>query len=348
MSRTRPAYVEINGWWPDSGKPLKFLLKGTLFDDGGVFWNTDILLQQLSGNSAIRVGRWYSREGKPFLDSLGEHARDHYCRSHLAARKTPIESERTTQEYTLSTLGVLRLCLWWSAARATVDSKKRGEPLLRCILAALMDGADYVRWPVPLLAHVVSRCDHQAQGGVCLHVQTLLHDMDATQTEPLERQTQLLMRYLQYECLSCQEGALAEVERLSACVNARAVQGAYKTDIALAVSSYVERGSKRRVDAHVRSAVISAPPLKRARTKLGMQVFVPRARQLAWEAEHLRGMLTAATARFESLDSASVAFDGSRMSKPSEETLAFLFQECKTRLTLGYPSRSGGQETQNS
>eukprot|EP00971_Amphidinium_carterae_P202745 4023399-Amphidinium_carterae.1 len=337
MSATRPAYVEINGLWPETGKPLKFLLKGTLFEDGGVFWNTDLLLQQLSGNTAIRVARRYSREGKPFLDSLGERPTDHYCRSHLAARKTPIESERTTQEFTLSTLGVLRLCLWWSAARATVESKKRAEPLLRCILAAWMDSADYVRWPVPLLDHVVSRCDHKAQGGICLHVQTVLHALDGTQAEPLERQTQLLLRYLQYDCLSCQAGALAEVERLAACVQTRARANVYKTDIGVAVASYVERGSKRRVDAHVRSAVISAPPLKRARTKLGMQVFVPRSRQLAWEAEHLRGLLTAATAQFEGLDSASVAFDGSRMSKPSEETLAFLFQECKTRLSTWLP-----------
>eukprot|EP00971_Amphidinium_carterae_P333944 6468979-Amphidinium_carterae.1 len=161
--------------------------------------------------------------------------------------------------------------------------------------------------------------------------------MEADGNDPVQRQTSFLINCLSYDCASCQELVKSELERLALLVNQRAAASEYSSDVSMSVSAYVERGRKRRIDAHVRTHVLSSDTAKRSRTKIGMRVFVPRSRQFAWESEHLRACLTAGSTQFLELHSASIAFDASRMSKPSEETIAFLFQDCSSRLSTWLP-----------
>eukprot|EP00971_Amphidinium_carterae_P353040 6492803-Amphidinium_carterae.2 len=337
MTETTPAYVEVLGLWPETDVQVKFLLRGNICSDGRVYWNVDELLQHLTGNGKLRVARWFQREGRGFLESIGGHNSDHYCRSHLAARQSPVEGERSFQEFSLSTLGVLRLCLWWVAGRSTQTSRNRAEPMLRFLLSAWLQLHDFSTIPLTFPEHISEQCHHKHQGGMCLHLHSVISTMSNSTVEPQLRQTQLLYAFLNYECLACRAAATTEVERLASCVNTRAIAGVFPTDAALSVNAYVTRGRKRRMDAHVRSQALGGNDEKRTRTKIGMQLFVPRARQLVWESENLRGLMSAGLRAFESLFSASVAFDASRMSKPSEETIAFLFQDCTSRVSTWLP-----------
>eukprot|EP00971_Amphidinium_carterae_P340558 6478976-Amphidinium_carterae.1 len=247
MSETTPAYVPVHGRWTQTSLPLQFLLRGTIFSDGCVYWNADELLQQLSDNPKLRVARWFSREGKAFLEHLGGSRSEHYLRSHLAARNAALPAERTTQEFSMSSLALFKLCLWWSAARSTSASKSRGQPMLAALIASLLSSDDLVRFPVRLHHHVLDKCDHRCQAGVCLHVQTVLHGVETEDTDPLQRRVRLLLSFLHYDCKACHAGAASELDRLATCVNERARASTYSTDVSLSVNAYTDRGRKRRI-----------------------------------------------------------------------------------------------------
>eukprot|EP00971_Amphidinium_carterae_P008466 167141-Amphidinium_carterae.1 len=294
MDGCKPAYVRVSGHLPGTGAEHKFLLTSTIFNDGSALWHADQLLQHLSGNDKLRVGRWFSREGSGI--------------------ELNILPERTTQEFSLST--VIRLCMW-AAGGATKALKQRARPFLQFLLSALLRAGDCTTLPLRLPVPVTDMCTHQS-----LHVQT-------SSSTPVDLQTSLFFSYMHFDCVACQSAAGPEVRRIAALVRARAQSGGYASDVGLAVPAYVERGVKRRMDSHACAQ----------RTRIGMEIVVTRhgARQHAGESEQLRSLLATGLTSFQTLHSASVAFDASRMSKPSEETVAFLFQDCSSGVTAWLP-----------
>eukprot|EP00971_Amphidinium_carterae_P111847 2215421-Amphidinium_carterae.2 len=272
MDGCKPAYVRVCGYWPGTGAELKFLLTGTIFSDGALFWHADQLLQHLSGNEKLRVGRWFSREGAGFMQQIGGKLGGHFCRSHQASSKTPLDTERTTQEFSLSTEALIRLCLWWAAGRATKASKQRARPFLQFLLSALLQPGDCTTLPLRLPAPVTDMCTHQSQAGICLHVQTIAHDIAGSSSTPMDLQTSLFFSYMHFDCVACHTATGSEIKRIAALVHARALSGGYASDVGLAVSAYVERGVKRRIDAHVRAGILAGEMRKRQRTRIGMEV----------------------------------------------------------------------------
>ena len=321
-----------------SGAELSFVLKGHIWpQEQTVFWNLLPVVSVLTQQRNLRLHKWLQRDACVFMEAVGGFDGPHIKQSQRASSASAgvHEDGQATQEYTVSSHGLILLMVIWHSSRRYHKDKVRGAACLELTLKTLLDPDD-VGLEFPKLSNRL-RCQKDVEAsGLCTHLHEVWSSHVQRTAAPQARIASCMLELYSQKCDAASSCFSDMMRAVDGAISNKACSGEYAHDLLLALGMH---GSKRRrLDEDVKAHLISTYGRAKVGSSAQAVVTAPSSTVLRWSAEMLAGYLEAGHRSCQATSAGfSIAFDASRFGVIREETLAFAAWDSTSRLAMWLP-----------
>eukprot|EP00971_Amphidinium_carterae_P350309 6491482-Amphidinium_carterae.2 len=308
-----------------TGAEVTFILKGNIWTSHGkVFWNIGPVIEALLGSpKSFSLNKWLRRDAAELVETLGGLPGEHLHQSQRARQHHGTALSATdSQEYTISSFGLVRLMVWFVRSRRYERDRVRGVAALRASVAKLLQ-ADQCAIMIPSDSTRI-QCQQMTASGVCVHVHEVLSLECGESESPQERFASVLLQASRRQCTSVMSWLVELMHHCAALLDANACSRVYEHDISLAFESTHSSSKRRRMDEDVRHHLLMTAGRAKVSSQTCLQLTAPQTLLNKWLAESLVCYLGAChEVAASGPHTVSIAFDAARFGMPREETIAF-------------------------
>eukprot|EP00971_Amphidinium_carterae_P352029 6492389-Amphidinium_carterae.2 len=256
-----------------TGKDVSFILKGNVWQEQGkVFWNLAPLVDALLGcPKSFILHKWLRRDASELLTALGGLPGEHLRLSQRARLHHGSEGgDSDSQEYTISSYGLLHLFVWFVRSRRYEKDRLRGAAAFRAALSN---------------THTMS-ASHRDRC-VCVHVRDLL-SLEGDETEsPQDMLSHVLVQASRQKCLAVSAWVVELCHHLCALLDTNACESKYEHSLALAFEATHSSGKRRRMDEDVRTHMLVNSGRAKVSSRTCLQLTAPQSLVNKWLSEEL-------------------------------------------------------------
>eukprot|EP00971_Amphidinium_carterae_P048032 945819-Amphidinium_carterae.2 len=206
-------------------------------------------------NKSLKLGKVLSKDLSDAVAGMGGFDGPHLTRSRRASGHTD-----TSQEYTASTYGLLRLLLWFSYRRRYHADQQRGKALVTSFLSACLP-AEHNPQPSPNFPlEMRAQCQVHVSGeGCCEH---LMHCIEVAGVPSPDMPPQVItvnwvhaLASMESKCAACKAILDCVTQEASSVIDTVALVGDLASeDVKESVRGrQVQHQKRRRIDEHVRA-----------------------------------------------------------------------------------------------
>eukprot|EP00971_Amphidinium_carterae_P171643 3403057-Amphidinium_carterae.1 len=308
-----------------SGERLEIVLKGSVYQDEGAWWDLYEPLHYLVRNKTLKIGKLLGHDFSAIVSLLGGLDGAHLSRSRRASN-----DPTTSQEYTADTYGLLRFILWFSLERRYVSDKERGRALFDAFLSAAVS-PDLCPQPssdLPLELRQLCQVEVTALG-CCSHLSACIQESrDAAVDNPPQLVSVKWVRSLAALPCKC-SAAMRVMEHVlfeaSLVIDMVALLGDLaSTDVRESLRGReVQQQKRRRIDEDVRQHLLGLGASRHESASASgtrLRVHVESNVKASWIARKLRQQLEHLWCQGEKTGDLVISMDGVRIGSPGEET----------------------------